>query len=68
MSDITALENLIWRKSSFSGGAENCVEVAEGADGGYWIRDTKDRALPAYYFTAKEWHAFILGVKGGQFD
>lgn len=69
MSDTEAdLKDLSWRKSSFSAGAENCVEVATANDGGRWLRDTKDRARPAHYFTADEWDAFIKGVKGGQFD
>lgn len=68
MSDKPELENLPWRKSAFSGGAENCVEVAEAADGGRWLRDTKDRSRPPHYFTASEWRAFLGGVKDGEFD
>ncbi|MGH3586185.1 MAG: DUF397 domain-containing protein [Pseudonocardia sp.] len=67
MFDAPELENVRWRKSSFSGGAENCVEVAEATDGGRWLRDTKDRSRSAHYFTARAWDAFITGVKDGQF-
>lgn len=66
MTDLPALN---WRKSSYSsnnGGA--CVEVATTPDGGRYVRDTKDRALPPHYFTAEEWHAFIQGAKAGEFD
>lgn len=59
---------LRWKKSTFSGGAQQCVEVAQTRDGGCWLRDSKDRSLPAHYFTSAEWDAFIKGVKGGQFD
>ncbi|WP_037355481.1 DUF397 domain-containing protein [Amycolatopsis orientalis] len=59
---------LQWRKSSFSGGAQQCVEVAVTADGGRLVRDTKDRSLPAHRYTAAEWDAFIKGVKAGEFD
>lgn len=63
------LSRLTWRKSSYSteNGGE-CVEVAATPDGGRWLRDTKDRSLPAHFFTASEWDAFIRGVKHGEFD
>lgn len=61
------LKSLSWHKSSFSGGAENCVEVARSADGGCWVRDTKDRDRPAQYFTAGEWAAFVQSLKDGEF-
>jgi hypothetical protein len=68
MPEMAEQEDRSWRKSSFSGGAENCVEVAEAADGGRWVRDTKDRGRAAHYFTASEWKAFLDAVKGGRFD
>ncbi|MDQ2708526.1 MAG: DUF397 domain-containing protein [Actinomycetota bacterium] len=60
-----------WRKSSFSGGQEegnSCVEVAFLPDGGVAIRDTKDRSLAPHVYTATEWHAFVAGVRAGEFD
>ncbi|MGI8816007.1 MAG: DUF397 domain-containing protein [Pseudonocardia sp.] len=58
-----------WRKSSFSGGnGGGCVEVAFLPDGGVAIRDTKDRSLAPHVYTATEWHAFIAGVRAGEFD
>lgn len=59
-----------WRKSSRSGGNDNCVEFAVAADGtGVGLRDSKagpDGAIidldPAGY------RAFIDGVKSGDFD
>lgn len=62
------LDQLRWRKSTYSGSEGQCVEVAEAADGGRWLRDTKDRSRPAHYFTAAEWDAFLRGVKDGEFD
>lgn len=62
------LDQLRWRKSSHSGSEGQCVEVANAADGGRWLRDTKDRSRPAHYFTAAEWDAFIRGAKDGEFD
>ena len=60
-----------WRKSSFSGGHDygnGCVEVAFLPDGGVAIRDTKDRSLAPHVYTATEWHAFLAGVRAGEFD
>jgi hypothetical protein len=67
---MTDLTNLRWRKSSFSNGEGGaCVEVADLADGGRAVRDSKDRgAGPILSFTAEEWRAFVAGVKDGEFD
>lgn len=61
-------DGLQWRTSSYSGGAQQCVEVAQTSDGGRLLRDTKDRRGPIHYFTADKWDAFISGVKHGEFD
>jgi hypothetical protein len=58
---------LAWRKSTFSGTGDNCVEVADLPDGGAAVRDSKDQAGPVLRFTASEWDAFRKGVKAGQF-
>jgi hypothetical protein len=63
-----AAGQLHWRKSSYSQGENNCVEIAEATAGGRWLRDTKNRSQPAHYFTASEWMAFVKGVKAGEFD
>lgn len=57
-----------YRKSSYSGENAQCVEVALGAAGGRWVRDSKNRSQPPHYFTATEWDAFLRGVKDGEFD
>ena len=56
-----------FRKSSRSTDQQGCVEVALAADGGRWLRDTKDRSRAAHYFTPVEWEAFVAGVKDGEF-
>ena len=59
----------MWRKSSFSNMNGNCVEVRLGLDGSADMRDSKDnRQGPVLRFTPEEWHAFLDGVKKGEFD
>ena len=49
-------------------GACGCVEVA-GHDGMIVVRDTKDHGRgPVHRYTPEEWHAFIFGVRNGEFD
>lgn len=57
-----------FRKSSYSGENAQCVEVALAADGGRWVRDSKNRHQPPHYFTGAEWDGFLRGVKDGEFD
>jgi len=52
-----------WRKSSYSGQGNTCVEVATLPDGGRAVRDSKDKTGPILRFTSTEWHAFIKAVK-----
>ncbi|MBW8087745.1 DUF397 domain-containing protein [Streptomyces hygroscopicus subsp. hygroscopicus] len=57
-----------YRKSSYSGGENNCVEVADMAGNGRSVRDSKDRSGPYLAFTGDAWHAFILDIKAGKLD
>ncbi|MEV0584142.1 DUF397 domain-containing protein [Nonomuraea sp. NPDC050310] len=59
---------LVWRKSTFSGQHDNCVEVAALPDGGVAVRDSKDLDGPMLTFTPGEWDAFRAGMKAGEFD
>jgi hypothetical protein len=53
-----------WRKSSRSGGAQNCVEVADSHHPSIvGVRDSKDHGGSALVFTRREWNAFIAQVK-----
>jgi hypothetical protein len=56
-----------WKKSSYSGGNGDCVEVASLGDG-VAVRDSKNPDGPRLYFTPSEWEAFRQGVKAGEFD
>ncbi len=55
------------RKSSYSGGNGDCIEVAPGFPGVVPVRDSKDPHGPILSFDAPAWEAFIDGVKAGDF-
>ena len=58
---------LTWRKSSRSGAAGHCVEVAT-VPATVFVRDSKDAAGPVLSFEESGWAGFIAGVRGGEFD
>jgi hypothetical protein len=58
---------LTWRKSSRSGAAGHCVEVAS-AEAAVFVRDSKNLAGPVLEFGTEGWAWFIAGVRGGEFD
>ncbi|MGW2851492.1 DUF397 domain-containing protein [Streptomyces sp. NPDC001215] len=57
-----------WRTSSYSGSTNECVEIADLADGGRAVRDTKRREGGYFCAPAAQWQAFIQSVKVGDFD
>ena len=57
-----------WVKSSLSLANGNCVEVASLPDGGIGVRNSRDVTGPVLQFTPGEWHAFLGGVRNGEFD
>lgn len=64
------LDDLAWRKSSFSGSggaSSGCVEVASLPDGGIAIRDTKDRTRPMHHHSTPAWRSFLAGIRAGEF-
>jgi hypothetical protein len=61
------LSNLRWFKSSASASGA-CVEVAHLPGGGVAVRDSKDRSKAPHVYTRREWEAFVIGVKNGEFD
>ena len=56
------LSDAVWRKSSYSNGGEQCVEIADLPGGGVAVRDSKNPSFPALRYTADEWAAFRQGV------
>ena len=61
------LASAMWRKSSRSGGGDNCVEIAPLA-AGVGVRDSKDRLGPAFVFGTPAWSAFLTQVRTGTAD
>jgi predicted secreted Zn-dependent protease len=58
---------LTWRKSTRSGAAGHCVEVAD-APASVLVRDSKDATGPVLAFERSNWTGFIAGVRAGEFD
>jgi hypothetical protein len=57
-----------WVKSSLSFANGNCVEVASLSDGAIGVRNSRDAQGSVLSFTPDEWHAFLGGVRNGEFD
>ncbi|KOV80516.1 hypothetical protein ADL01_12085 [Streptomyces sp. NRRL WC-3618] len=65
MTHTLNLSTAVWRKSSYSGGGANdCVEVADGYAALVPVRDSKTPAARPLVFSAVSWSAFAEGVKG----
>ncbi|NEC87908.1 DUF397 domain-containing protein [Streptomyces sp. SID12501] len=56
-----------FRKSSYSGQENNCVEVATCAIGDRAVRDSKDHTGPILTFAPGGWQAFLAGAKSEGF-
>ncbi|MGW4423490.1 DUF397 domain-containing protein [Streptosporangium sp. NPDC004631] len=52
-----------FRKSSLSGGGDNCVEVATNLPGVVAVRDSKDPSGPVLAFAPAVWRDFLRGVR-----
>lgn len=58
-------EHTAWRKSSYSSGTGNCVEVAV-TDASIRVRDSKQRGRgPVLEFSPADWAAFLRLAKDG---
>jgi hypothetical protein len=56
-----------WRKSSFSGNVQNCVELADaGSD--VLLRNSRLPCAGHLAFTRTAMAAFVAGCKAGEFD
>lgn len=52
----------VWRKSSRSNGAQNCVEVALEPEV-VGVRDSKDRSGAVLTFSRQQWMQFVSGLR-----
>jgi hypothetical protein len=57
-----------WIKSTLSLSTGACVEVASLPGGQVGVRNSRDSSGPVLAFTPAEWHAFVGGVRNGEFD
>ncbi|MFJ2811257.1 DUF397 domain-containing protein [Kitasatospora sp. NPDC086801] len=57
-----------WRKSTYSGGGGECIEVADGFPGIVPVRDSKDPNGHTLAFPSPAWQAFVTAVHAGEFD
>jgi Domain of unknown function (DUF397) len=59
------LSGALWRKSGYSNGQANCVEVAAVTDRETLVavRDSKAPEGPSMIFTARSWRRFISHVE-----
>ena len=58
---------LTWRKSTRSGAAGHCVEVAN-VPTTVLVRDSKDVDGPVLTFATSDWTGFLAGIRAGEFD
>lgn len=58
----------VWRKSSRSSTAPNCVEFAPNENGGFDIRDSKNPSEGTLSLNPNAVAALLDGVKGGRLD
>ncbi|HEY2764385.1 MAG TPA: DUF397 domain-containing protein [Pseudonocardiaceae bacterium] len=65
----SGLSRAAWQKSrrSNDGGNGDCIEVV-ALPGRIALRDSKDPAGPVLAFSRSQWHAFLRGVRTGEFD
>ncbi|WP_353941089.1 DUF397 domain-containing protein [Streptomyces sp. HUAS MG91] len=67
VSDSMSLSGAMWRRSSRSTGANNCVETAPvpsgPAAGLVAVRDSKNTAGPAVLFAPSAWEGFIGSLR-----
>lgn len=57
-----------WRKSSWSYGTGECVEVATPSGKSIDVRDSKNVQGVVLTFNPTRWHVFIANVRSGEFD
>jgi hypothetical protein len=57
-----------YRKSSYSNGSIECVEIALNRPGTVAVRDSKDPHSPILHFSPTAWQTFCSAVSRREFD
>jgi len=65
--DSATLAPAHWRKSSYSGGGNQCVEIAQ-VGAAVAVRDSKHPQGGHLTFVAGDWRAFLDDAKRGSYD
>ena len=63
MNGRTNTETANWRTSSYSGGGNQCVEVAVLPTGEVAVRDSKNRQAGTHFFSRGAWKSFVEAIK-----
>ncbi|GAA3039881.1 DUF397 domain-containing protein [Kitasatospora sp. NPDC127116] len=61
------IHQAVWRKSTYSNGQGNCIEVADGLASIVPVRDSKDPRGPVLSITPEAWQSFVAGIRAGDF-
>lgn len=64
---VQEVRALAWRKSGYSIGNGDCVEVA-ATRGTIAVRDSKDPVGPVVEYPVGAWHEFLATARRGGFD
>ena len=67
MTRVRGLNGAHWRKSSYSNGMENCVEIAADSLNSIPVRDSKNLDGPVLIFPKSSWESFTSAVKNREF-
>jgi hypothetical protein len=62
------MDDLAWRKASFSADQGACVELAPLPDGRVAVRNSNHPDAGTVLFTRREMDAWVQGAKAGEFD
>jgi hypothetical protein len=56
----------MWRKSSWSYGSGQCIEVATPSSNRIAVRDSKNAQSAVLSFSSAQWNAFVASIQSGK--